>query len=332
MIGAHFKSVLDLINNFPTEEACLQYLAVLRWNGEVVSPFDESSKVYECKGDKFRCKNTGKYFNAKTGTIFDNTRVALQKWFLAIWLASSHKKGISSIQLGKDIGVTQKTAWTMLQKIRVLLGFDNHEEEMEGTVQLDETFVGGKNKNRHADKKVKYSQGRSFKDKTPVMGMLEEEENIKIMRPHKVIPNRVVVEKVVTKESVVRCRVVPDTKRRSLQPIIRNHVKEDSILVSDEWYAYGGLCAKYDHRVVDHRAKEYVNENGDTSNAIEGFWSHLKRGIIGLYHQVSRKHLQKYVNEFVFRYNTRKYSESDRWNYILANTTLKLTYKQIING
>ena len=122
------------------------------------------------KGNKYKCKNSGKYFNVKTDTLFDNTKISIQKWFLAIWLVTSHKKGISSVQLSKDLGITQKSAWFMLQRIRNCFGIHN-EGELNNEVEIDETYVGGKNKNRHADKKVKGAQGRSTKDKTPVVGI-----------------------------------------------------------------------------------------------------------------------------------------------------------------
>jgi len=117
-----FNSLLDVINTFSEEQTCIDHLTELRWNGNIVSPFDSTSKVYECKGNKYKCKNTGKYFNVRTQTLFDNTKIKLQKWFLAIYLVISYKKGISSIQLSKDISVTQKTAWFMLQRIRACLG------------------------------------------------------------------------------------------------------------------------------------------------------------------------------------------------------------------
>jgi len=117
-----FNSLLDVINTFSEEQTCIDHLTALRWDGNVVSPFDPNSKVYVCKGNKYKCKNTGKYFNVRTQTLFDNTKIKLQKWFLAIYLVTSHKKGISSIQLSKDIAVTQKTAWFMLQRIRACFG------------------------------------------------------------------------------------------------------------------------------------------------------------------------------------------------------------------
>lgn len=136
MINTNFKSILDLLKVFPDEQTCINHLEELRWNGNVVSPFDHTSKVYVCQGNKYRCKNTGKYFNVKTNTLFDNTKVKLQKWFLAIYIVTSHKKGISSLQLSKDIDVTQKTAWFMLQRIRNCFG-DESNEQMKGEIEID---------------------------------------------------------------------------------------------------------------------------------------------------------------------------------------------------
>ncbi len=170
MINRDFNSIIDLLKAFPDEQSCIDHLEGLRW-GVVVSPFDSTSKVYKCKGNKYRCKNTGKYFNVKTNTLFDNTKVGLQKWFLAIWIVTSHKKGISSLQLSRDIDITQKSAWFMLQRIRQCFCCEN-DNELHNEVETDETFAGGKNKNCHKDKKIKNSHGRSFKDKTPVLGMV----------------------------------------------------------------------------------------------------------------------------------------------------------------
>lgn len=126
MIKTNFNTISDLLNTFPDEQSCIDHLESLRWeDGYIASPFDSTSKVYKCANNRYRCKNTSKYFNVKTNTLFDNTKINLQKWFLAIWLVTSHKKGISSIQLSKDIGVTQKTAWFMLQRIKNGFEFDN---------------------------------------------------------------------------------------------------------------------------------------------------------------------------------------------------------------
>ena len=224
---------------------------------------------------------------------------------MAIWLDSSHKKGISSCQLARDISVTQKTAWFMLQRIRECFYCENN-HQLDGEVELDESFVGGKNKNRHANKKVKNSQGRSFKDKTPVLGMLK--------RGGKVV-----------------CRVVKDTSKKSLTVPILKTIKRTATLFTDEWGGYDTVGKLYTRYIVDHSSGQYVYGDA-TTNRIESFWSILKRGIIGIYHKTSRKHLHRYVNEFVFRYNTRKVSDSNRFNLLLCNTEYRITYKQLTNG
>ena len=199
-----FSSLFDLLQAFPTEQSCIEHYEKLRWPNGVVSPYDPTSKVYNYGNGKYRCKNTGLNFNVKTGTLFQDSKVPLRKWFVAIWLDASHKKGISSCQLARDIAVTQKTAWFMLQRIRECFYCENN-HQLDGEVELDESFVGGKNKNRHANKRVKNSQGCSFKDKTPVLGMLE--------RGGKVV-----------------CRVVKSTSKKQLTAPILKTIKRTATL------------------------------------------------------------------------------------------------------
>jgi transposase-like protein len=303
MINTNFSTIIELVNAFPDEQSCVDHLKKLRWNGNVVSPFSKTSKVYKCANNRYRCKNTGKYFNVKTATLFDNTKVKLQKWFLAIWLVTSHKKGISSIQLSKDIGVTQKTAWFMLQRIRNCFGFDNN-NDLSNEVEVDETYIGGKNKNRHNIKKVKESRGRSSKDKVPVLGMIE-------------------------RGGKLNAKLVEDVTVRTLTNEIVGYVSNATVY-SDEWLGYNALKRIYDHQFIKHSQYQYVNGRIHT-NTIEGFWSILKRGIVGIYHFTSVKHLQKYVDEFVFRYNTRNHDEQTRFNLLFVNIEHKLTYKELIN-
>ncbi len=299
MINTEFNTILDLLKAFPDEETCIKHLEELRWGGHVVSPFDPTSKVYTYKGHRYKCKNTDKYFNVKTQTLFDNTKVKLQKWFLAIFLVTGHKKGISSVQLAKDIGVTQKTAWFMLHRIRNCFGMDI---DLTGTVEIDETYVGGKDKNRHANKRKHDFGGH---EKAPVIGMVERGGN-------------------------VIAKQVRDTKARTLKPVIGEHVKPGSQVFTDESVAYKPLHRVYDHKFVKHNAGEYVNGAIHT-NSIENFWSLLKRGIIGIYHFTSVKHLQNYVDEFAFRYNARDLSQTNRMNLMLSSLEHRLTYKQLIN-
>lgn len=302
MFNKEIKSVLDLINAFPNEATCIEHFEKIRWEGVTVSPFDPTSKVYKTKVG-YMCKNTGKNFNVKTNTIFDNTKMPLQKWFLAIWIVTSHKKGISSLQLGRDLDITQKSAWFMLQRIRNCFGIENN-NMLDNEVEADETYVGGKNKNRHNIKKVEGSQGRSAKDKTPVVGMVE-------------------------RNGKLNARKVDNVQSATLTREIVANVKESASLYTDEWLGYKGVSRIYDHSIVKHNSGQYVNGRIHT-NTIEGFWSLLKRGIFGIYHFTSKKHLQMYVDEFVFRYNTRDTTASMRFDLLLANSNKRLTYKQLI--
>lgn len=300
-----FKSVFELMKYFPDEQSCIDILEEERWGGNIISPFDPTSKVYKCKGNRYKCKTTGKYFNVKTGTIFENSKISLRYWFYAIYMATSHKKGISSLQLSRDIHVTQKTAWFMLHRIRECLKVECL-ECLAMEVEADETFIGGKNKNRHKSKKVENAQGRSVKDKTPVFGMVQ-------------------------RDGLLIAKVVPNTQAQTLIPLVDQWVKPDSFIYTDEWQAYLQLNKSYNHGIVIHGEGQYVSDRAHT-NTMEGFWGLLKRGIIGIYHNVSPKHLQKYVDEFAFRYNTRKISESDRFNLLLRSTQFRLKYKQLIKN
>ena len=299
----NFKSVVELLDTFKDEQSCIEHLEWLRWDGNVVSPFDPTSVVYKCKNNRYRCKNTGKYFNVKTNTLFDNTKIPLRKWFVAIYLVTSHKKGISSLQLSRDIDVTQKTAWFMLHRIRKCFGIENN-NDLNNTVELDETYVGGKNKNRHSGKKVDHSQGRSGQDKTPVFGMVQ--------RGGKVV--------------ALKCGKADGA---TLLPIIEQFVEEGSNIYTDELTAYNGLDAtKYTHKVVNHGRSEYV-KGGEFTNTIEGFWAMLKRMIEGIYHSISSKYLQRYVDEAVYRYNTRKLSGSDCFKNMFAASIGVVDYEMV---
>ena len=159
---SNFESIIDfLLETFPTEQSCIDYFEKHRWNGNIISPFDPISKVYKCANSQYRCKNTNKYFSIRTGTVFEDSNISLQKWFIAFYLLSSNKKGVSTRQLVKYIKVTQKTAWFMSQRLRKAFEHPNFKNMLDGFVEIDETFIGGKNKNRHKDKKAPKCQGRN---------------------------------------------------------------------------------------------------------------------------------------------------------------------------
>ena len=298
-----FTSLYDLQQAFPTEKDCIKHLEQIRWNGNVVSPFDENSKVYKCKNNRYYCKNSNRYFNVRTRTLFEAFNIPLRKWFMAIYLITSHKKGIASLQLHKDLNVTQKTAWFILQRIRKCFGFEN-DNILNNHVEVDETYIGGKNKNRHKNKKVENSQGRSTKDKVPVLGMIERNGKVNA----KAVKN-----------------VTADTLTREIIKCVRDSAN----IYTDEFLGYNRISQFYIHAVVRHNLSQYVDGVAFTNN-IEGFWSLVKRGLIGIYHFTSKKHLQKYLDEFVFRFNTRDYNEVGRFNRLLTNMTVRTRYQDLI--
>lgn len=304
-----FKSLLHMLNELKTDSDCRQHLELLRWNGMPICPHCGSQRENHYrllhKGifkGLYKCKDCRSRFTVTIGTMFEKTRIPLRKWFTAIYLFSSHKKGISSVQLHKDIDVTQKTAWFMLSRIRNAFK-NNVDFQFTELTQVDETYVGGKNKNRNYNKKVKGTQGRSLKAKTPVFGLLSE--------------------------GLVYTEVVQNTKGSTLKPIIESKVKEGSTVVSDGWRAYRGLDKNYKHRVIPHN-KDIYKIGPYHTNGIEGFWGLLKRGLVGIYHKTSPKHLHRYCDEFAYRFNTRTLSDGERFNLTLINSDERLMYQELI--
>lgn len=311
-----FSSILDLMLVFPTEKACHEYLTYQRWGDEMTCPYndcDGDNAYIFADGIRRKCKCCKRIYTAKTGTFMEGSKLATIKWIMAIYLVL-HKKGISSVQLAKDIGTTQKTAWFILQRVREGLG-NEKDTQLEGNIVADETFVGGKNKNRHRDKKVEQSQGRSFKDKTPVLGIMQTNE-------HDLDG--------ISKHSKVVCFVVNDTKRKSIEPLMEKTIKKGSTLTTDEWSAYQGMGNNFEHHIVDHGKGQYMSELGYTSNAIEGFWAQCKRSINGIYVKPTRKHLQKYFNEFAFRHNYRNLGFQQQFNVVISNMECRLKYKELV--
>jgi transposase-like protein len=272
-------NIIQIYKQFPDNQACIKHLETVKWSNTPVCPYCKASKFTAVpKESRYHCNSCNRSFSVTVGTIFHNTKMDLQKWFLAVSLVLNAKKGISSRQLGRDLETTKDTAWRMQMQIRKSM--TDQGDLLQGIIEADETYIGGKNKNRHNDKKISGIQGRSSKDKTPVIGLKQRDG------------------KVIAKKS-------KDVSSKSLNTFINANVKEDSTLMTDEWRGYNKISAKFDHFRVSHSTGMYVIGEAHT-NGIENFWSMLKRGIVGQYHNVSERHLNKYINEFCYRYNNRE--------------------------
>lgn len=312
-----FNSLISVFNFFDTEAKCKEVLFENKWaDGEAVCPFCGHTHTYLRSNGRIQCAHCKKTFSVTVGTIFENTKIELRKWFAAMYLVSSHKKGISSCALAQDISVTQKTAWYMLQKIRTLFA-QNDEEALSGIVECDEVYIGGKEKWKHKSMKTPKTQGRSTKTKTPVFGMMERTE---VLNPHT---------EEVEPMTIVKAVVVEKTDSATLLPIIQQFVAEGSVVITDELNSYKHLPEMgYAHSVVCHGAEEYTNGSIFT-NSMEGFWSHFRRMIIGCYHNVSDEHLQSYVDESCFRWNTRKQTEGERFATMFARSLCIVRYEDV---
>ena len=263
----HFDSIFALTDYFDTEAKCRKAIFESRWEkDDVVCPFCGQHHCHTRKDGSFRCPHCGKNFSVTVGTIFENTKISLRKWFIAMYLISAHKKGISSVQLATDIHVTQKTAWYILHKVRTLFKQDES-IVLSGMVECDEMYLGGRETNKHQSKKTEGTQGGA-KTKTPVFGMtmkwFTEDVNKETGE---------VCQKVHTYEVAKK---VAETKSSTILPIIEHFVAEGSTIVTDESSIYNGLSSKYNHVFVCHSEKEYTL-GSYTTNGIEGFWG-ISRG------------------------------------------------------
>lgn len=303
-----FKSILEFQNHFNTEEKCREFLEAQRWNGTPACPhcgsvnvhrFATNHKIFKCREKECRQK-----FSVTVGTIYENSKLPLTKWFLATYILAVHSKGISSLQLASWLGITQKSAWHLNHRIRQMLT-DNAPELLGGIVEVDETYIGGSLKNVHESKKA---AKKGLDNKTMVFGAVQ-------------------------RGGKVKTKVMPQTNIEHVSKAIEEFIVPESTMVTDEHHAYNQVGRKYNHKKVNHRSKEYVRKEDILvhTNGIEGYWSILKRQLDGIHHSVSPKHLQRYCNESAFRYNNRKAFQDERFAIAVSNCEGTLQYKSLIS-
>jgi len=307
----HFESLYEMAQAFPDEQSAIDHFRAIRWKNGPFCPYCGSTKVYDFSDKRtHKCGDCRQRFSIKVGTIFEDTKLHLRKWYMAIWLITSHKKGISSAQLARDLKITQKSAWFVLHRLRYAARTKSFNRPLKGEIEADETFMGGKEKNKHAWQRKprgKAGTGGIGSGKTPVLGLLERGGDLRAMK-------------------------IPSVKATTLLNKVSQHVERGSTVVTDEWGGYNGLSYVYGyrHERVGHSAGEWVRDRFHT-NGIEGAWSLFKRQVYGIHHWISAKHVDRYLDEFTWRYNRRQAEEGERVNALLAQASGRLTYKALIS-
>jgi hypothetical protein len=300
---ATFDSLYSLFDAFPDEQSCIDHLRAIRWRDGEFCPYCGGCRIYHFSDRKtFKCGDCRQRFSIKVGTIFEDTKLALRKWFAAIWMITNHPKGIASTTLAKDLKVTQKTAWFVLHRLRHAARTPSFNAPLKGTVEADTTFVGGKEKNRHSRDRKGGQQGGAGKE--AVLGIIERNGEL---------------------------RATHINKEGDAADHVKANVKRDAVLMTDEDRVFKSLKKDYVHLTVRHSMGEYVRGCGYIhTNTIESVWALLKRQIIGVHHWVSPKHLQRYVDEMTWRINRRDMKTAPRMNDMFAYVEGRLTYKALI--
>ena len=306
------KTLLDAVRYFADENVALEFAAKARWpEGEQTCPKCGSiAKHYFLKNQRrWKCRDCRKQFSIKVGTIFEDSPLPLSKWLPAVWMLANCKNGISSYELARALGVTQKTAWFMLHRIREAMRSGSL-EKLSGEVEVDETYVGGRIQNMHPDKRRRFVKAKGRTNKVPVIGLLQRTDK---------------------NPSQIHTEVLGGTGKGHVLPPIHTNVEEGSTVYTDAFQAYVSLRARFAHKAIDH-AISYV-EGCVHTNGIENFWSLLKRTIKGTYVAIDPFHLMRYLDEQAFRFNEREDNDGGRFLTVLESVIgRRVTYSQLTGG
>lgn len=299
----NYSSIIEVVEDFSDEKQNLIYTEKHRWPDGIKCPHCWSEHVYRFKDEvRFKCKACRAHFNAKTGTMFEGTKLPLRKWYIALWLDTVGAKGISSYELARQIKVTQTTAWLMLTNIRANMVDSNQKEEkpLEGIVEVDEAWLGGKLENIH--KKRKRDKHWTF-NKTIVMGMLQ-------------------------RDGKINCKVIPDRESGTLSKKLHENLVRGTRLITDEHAGYTSMEYYYDHSKVNHAGRVFA-EGDISTNGVENFWSHLKRNLKGVHHFASKKHMNSYIQASVFRFNNRTLTNKQRIELLISHSQTRIKGKDL---
>ncbi len=316
MLNLKFKSLVELQTKLSSENKCFNYLVKIRWDGKPICVYCNHNKVCIVKDKDFKCSKCNRRFTIKTGTIMEGSKLSLKKWLMAIYFVTNDKKGVSSYQLADNLGITQKTAWFVLHRLKHLITVKGNVEnkKLRGTVEIDEVYIGGKSENKHMHQRIALKEKDN---KAIVVGMVQRGGDVKAVHVNKATSVELIYQ-------------------------INNNVEEGSNVFTDEYKSYHSIGREYNHRRVNHSKGEYVvKAEAETrnlgkvaykihTNTIEGFWSIVKRTINGTHHWISKKHLQKYINEMSYRYGHRHFTMAEKFEGIALHLEARLRYKELI--